>query len=361
MRILKQRVAILLAFLMAFSFVANIAPSSMSTAEAASQWDLSSEVFTSKNTNVLQIEVGTKNAYLGDFISAYNYQKGRYPRLSMLSGATYTSSNKKVLAVNKKTGICMAKKTGTSTVKVKFAGTTLKAKVKVVKKGALNKYRTSESVYINNKSKTVSYKKFEENAQAILKAYGKGLTGSNMFKVLKEIKKYSVYNVGKMGYRTDYYNSTTKTYWLSPVQTHAQAIQTATSEYASARYPFSTPSAYCFKLSSVSGSGKTVTAYLKKAVSKGQLLSIENRYVTSAKQVSNKNAQFPIYVRDMATQKNVKGTATVTCNSKKITIKTKSKLISGHTYELADEYKSIHPKEWIRYNTPASGYRFVAK
>ncbi len=360
MKILKQRVAILLAFLMTFSFVANIAPSSMSTVEAASQWYIYSNIFAATNPGTLQIEAGTKNAYLGDFIYTNNYKKGRYTRLSMLSGATYTSSNKKVLNVNKKTGICVAKKTGTSTVKIKFAGNTIKAKVKVVKKDTFNKYRTSVKAATNNKPKTVSYKKFEKNAEAILKAYGKKLTGSNMFRVLKEIKACPGY-VGTMGYEEDYSNSSTTIYWLSPAQTHAQAILTEIDDYASAHYPFSTSSAYCFKLSSVSGSSKTVTAYLKKAVSKGQMLSIERSHLSSAKQVSSKHARFPIYVRDMATQKNVKGTATITCNSKKITIKTKSKLISGHTYELADEYKSINPKGWIRYNTPVSGYRFVAK
>lgn len=358
MKILKQRVAVFLAFLMAFSFIASIAPSPMSTVEAASQKYFYSTVFTNnKNPNTLQVEVGTKDAFLSDFIWIDHYAKGSNSG-ALLSGITYSTSNKNILAVDKKTGACNAKKKGTVTVTAKYAGKTYKAKVKVVKKGALDTYRTFTTVYLNNnKTKNVLYKTYEKYATAVVKAYGKKLSGSNMFKVLKAIKA-SPYTIGSMGYCTMHDNNyKPTTYWLSPVQTHASAIVNRISSYTNERNPFSTYSTYCFHLDSISGSSKTVTAYFKNNVSKGQMLYLEYNYVTSAKQVSTKQAQFPITVKDLTTSKYIKATATVTLNSKKVTIKPKSKLVSGHTYKIYDEY----PHEWVSYNTPDSAYTFVAK
>jgi hypothetical protein len=354
MKMLKRRIAIFLCMLMAITTVTAYLPAAQETAEAKSwTYELGGSYngFSTEHTKLSQfseffvVEEGNNELYLRNAICGWRYTDGynnyEYFNGSELSGVKYVSKNKDILTVNEKTGKINAKKTGTALVKITWKKQTLYGAIKVISSSDMKTFKTANKTVI-------SY------AKKILKACGSKLTTAGALKAQKlrlqmwkessgdfvisqsvptpnDNGGYDYYD-GSMVYSMDAFNA----------QVKLQEVDS----YLGKRDPFTTTGKYRFKISSLSGSGKTVTATLSKAVTKDQMAGAQYDSWELSK-ISGSSYSFDIYLRDTKTNKFITATATIKTGSKKMTIKCKKSLKKDRKYEVMKwDYSDYGITDW---------------
>lgn len=348
MNLLKRRISILLCFLMVFTTVFVAAPT-----ETQAATESTSYYFYGPATSDWDITVykGASNIYAGDYVSAYKetyssntgWKSDYLGYLSLVSGVTYSSSNKKVATIDK-TGKITTKDTGTTTISVKYKGNTIKFDLVVVSKTKFYNQLQSYNQYSDYKTTASTA---DKSAKAFLKITGSNPTikDSNRYKLLTAYKNYNVYS----GYTSiSEYDSTTGTYTgayycYSPSSAHAYAIYSKISNYSYDYNPFiyATGTAKQLNVKSIKGSGKTVTITLKKAITADQIYGANYVFSWDSEVKSSKTYTFPIYVQDTKTGYKYYGIATMTQGSKTITIKLQNKsLTKGTKYKLLAQSRS---------------------
>lgn len=333
----KKHLSIFLCILLAFTTVFFASPQDT---KAASKITLSSFV-TSSTFNEICIAKGEKNFYAGDLVDAYrdypNYKY--YGFLSMLSGVTYKSSKSSVASINSKTGKINAKKTGTTTITIKYSGQEVKFKLKVINSKDLKK---KLPVYV-----TSDMSDLEECANIFLNQVGDitKITTANRYDILTA---YKIYDYKSSNGLTSIYESVSgsykHTYYLySPKAAHAYATCNALSQYSSVHSPFATSSSKCFKVKSISGKGNTnkIKVNLKNKVTEDQIFG-GNYYLSWESDIEKSGIYtFPIRVKNMKNNYYYYAIATVKKGSTTMTIETKNlKLKKGTNYKLIAQYGS---------------------
>jgi hypothetical protein len=361
--------------LMAITTVAAYLPAAQETAEAASwKYDLFGcyNGFSTSNTKLSQfteffvVEKGNKELYLRDVLLGDRYTDSKYEVLygNEMSGVKYVSKNTDILTVNEKTGKINAKNTGTALVKITWKKQTLYGAIKVISSSDMKAYRTA------NKN-VISY------AKKILKACGNKLTTAGALKAQK--LRLQMWNEEPSELIATQWDETTDangdSYYIGQSIVYSMDAFNAevklrdVSDYLETRNPFTTTGKYKFKISSLSGSGKTVTATLSKAVTAEQLAGAKYNYWDLSK-MDGKSFSFDVALRDTKTDEFITATATIKSGSKTVTIKTKKSLTKGRKYELMawdysdwgiDDWSSTDA-DWLRNDWIHTGkYTFTAK
>jgi hypothetical protein len=355
---------------MAITTVAAYLPGTQETAEAASGWSYGLDCnywgFSSENTKLSQfsdhfgVEKGNNEMYLLDVLNGYRAKDNKFESFegSELKGVKFESKNTDILTIDSKTGKINAKKTGTALVKITWNKATLYGAIEVISSSEMKTYRDEHKT-------ALSY------AKKILKACGSKLTTSGALKaqkirlqMLSEQEEGSYELIGSV-WDKDICKSVVYSMDALNAQTKINEVDT----YLGERNPFSTSGSYKFKISSLSGSDKTVTATLSKAVSKDQMAGAKYDSWELSK-MSGKSYTLAVALRDTKTNKFIDATATFTTGSKKVTIKCKSKLTKGRKYELMRNNYSDwgitdwtgSDSDWLRDDWIHNGtYTFTAK
>jgi hypothetical protein len=356
MKMLQKRVAIFLCMLMAITTVAAYLPGTQETAEAASKWSyrltgsyygfFSNPIDLEQNLIWFVVEEGNDELYLSDFLMAYKRSDSAYYGFtgSKISGAKYESENTDILTVDSETGKINAQMAGTAQVKITWKKQTLYGAIKVISSSDMEEYKTANKI-------TISY------AKKILKACGDELTATGalkaqklMFQRAEEATEGENWIAKRVDTWTDeesgYSRSICESIVYSMDAVNAKKKLTEVRTYLGERNPFATTGSYKFEISSLSGSGKTVTATLAKAVTKDQMAGAKFSSWDLSK-MSGKNYSFDIALRDTKTNKFIAGTATIKTGSKKVTIECKKSLKKGREYELmAKDYSNLNITDW---------------
>ena len=194
-----------------------------------------------------------------------------------------------------------------------------------------------------------------------MKAYGKGITAKNRYK-LASISKATdefVYDTA-MGTGFEYKDQS----WIYGVAdatyVHACVLNQKLMKYAANLNPLSTTSAKTFNIQKLSGKGSTVTATLKSKVTADQIYGLQYSKNWSTEVKETAKVDFPIYVQDVSTGHRYYAVATVKKGSDKMTIKLKNlTLKKGKPYRLKEDYYTYESeKNWL---TQSKAYKFKAK
>lgn len=321
MSYLKRRLAVFLSVLVAFTTIFFVVP--QEEVQAATAWIYMPGGYASE----VRVEKGAKDVYIGDYLTAYCEQDyTNYGLLSNNSGVKYSSSKKSVAAVDSSTGKLTAKKTGTTTISAKFKGRTYKFKLRVV--SSLKSVRESDDTYSEK----------DAAAKAFVKQYGSSkITTKNRYDKVKAYADYAGSGyAGGDGLKVIYESGKAAKCIYMPNEGRAVRLVEQLRNYNKTRNPFSTISSKCFKVKSISGSGKTITINLKKAVSAEQMFGANVAAVRYGQDnnIDAKKVIAEMYVRD-SNYKYYPATMTIEKGSKKLTIKLKdSKLKKGKKYYL---------------------------
>jgi hypothetical protein len=338
---LKKGLIAFLCMLVTIVSAAAYLPAAQETVEAKSNWDYGlygpwggfglESTDLSQCTSFLVVEKGCDYVNLQDIVRGFRYNNVTYEyeeyRFSDFSGAKYESKNTDILTVDAKTGKINAKKTGTALVKVTWKKQVLYGAVKVISSKDMAKYQDKS---INKKMDSYSAK--------IIQAYNKKLNTKNAVAVLKEYDKLQEVE----GYGFTYYDYNEKTgeeriVVFSSDSYKAGVIADKAIFYLQDRSPFVTKGSYAFKISKLSGSGKTVTATLSKAVTADQMAGAQYECSWSKpEQVGKKSMSFDVYLMDTKTKEFIAATVTIKTGSKKMTIQCDSSLTKGRKYELME-------------------------
>ena len=317
----KRRMAVFLSVLVAFTTIFFVVP--QEEVQAATAWIY----MPGGNASEVRVEKGAKDVYIGDYLTAYCEEDyTSYGLLSNNSGVKYSSSKKSVAAIDSSSGKLTAKKNGTTTISARFKGRTYKFKLKVV--SSLKSVRESDD----------TYSKKDAAAKAFVKQYGSSkITTKNRY---DKVKAYADYVGGGYeggdGIKVVYESGKAVKCLYMPNEGRAVRLMEQLRNYNKTRNPFSTASGKCFKVKSISGSNKTITINLKKAVSAEQMfganvVALQNN---PKNKVNSKKLTTSVRVRD-SKYKYYEGTMTIEKGSKKLTIKLKdSKLTKGKKYYL---------------------------
>lgn len=345
----KRRIAVFLSMLVMLTAVFGLVPAKSVEAATIStyvSWNGSGY----NEENAYQVKKGTKNLYMGDYVSV-SISKGNnytdYGYLSNNSGVTYTSANPSIVSVNQKTGQMTVKGLGLTTISIKFKGYSHTVYVKGMKD------------FSKQFKQNLSWQKSEGDkyAAAFVKAYGKGITTANRYKLLNIYKKAGYFS---SGYTTSY-SSVRECGIYDGTAGHAHALANNLYKYSREKMsPFATKSAKVFNIQKISGKGQQITVTLKSKVTADQIYGAqyEKNDDTDVKEVST--FQFPIYVKDMTSEHRYYAVATIKKGSKTMTIKTKNlKLKKGSKYCLMDT--KYYPTERDTWVTRSKLYKFTAK
>lgn len=332
----KRRLSVFLCLLFVIPGVLGAIPQAKLEVQAASKWKL---YFQSNN---FEMTKNTKGFYVGDYVVA---EYGRYPNntsgyLSMKKGASYKSSNPGVASINKTSGLVKPKKTGTTQITVSYKGVSKTCTLKIV---------SNLGVKIPKGMKSL-----EKKANALVKAFGKGITKSNRYQAVSANNQYKMLyeevqsKNDKTNKDTYFSEETGCVYKLHPdfafqvcmpalMSAHVRSY-TLDTYYVGARNPIGTGGGKFFKIKSASGKGRQVTANLEKKVSEDQIFGLKavvsGKYFDT-KIVKNNRAEFPLYIRDKETGHRYYAIATATKGSKKLSIKLQSgKLKKGGSYQI---------------------------
>ena len=356
MKMIKKRIAVFLCMLMAITTVAAYVPAAQETAQAASDWNYSlwgSYGFTSYYTKLselpdrLVVAKGTKDFYVRDILSGYKYNSVTYESVDYtgaeLKDVKYESKNPDIVSIDKKTGKINAKKKGTALIKVTWHGIKMYGAIKVVGASTMDSYKKENKDLISASKK-------------LIKIYDGKVTSKNaleLFKKKREMdeKGYYSYVASEYFYDESTYYSHSEYYIYSTDAFKVTVISNQIYSYFNNINPFSTKSSNCFKISSISGKGKDVTATLSKAVTDSQMTGAQYSYSWSDSSVlGKKSLTFDIYIRDTKTNDIISAKATIKTGSKDIKIKSDKSLTKGRKYELIqyewyDEY--YEAQNWI--------------
>ena len=340
---MKIRLAVFLSILLVLPTIVAALPMASTEALAAGNdvsmywnWDVASHP-------TIEVEAG-QQFYLGDYAILNIYgKKPWYGRVSLVK-ATYTSSKKAVATVNK-SGYFTAKKTGTTTVTVKYKGKKITTKIKVVPKGT---FATSENI-----------SGLQKKAEALSKQIPKKITTKNgfaLYKVVSDYQKYTdeVNDIGVEGFLKEavtvngnytYYKNTAQL--AVPQAGRYAALNAMLSNYGWENNPTGTKGAKLFKIKSVSATKSSIVIKLKKKIDTVQVLATRiNGYNLGNEELSgNTKAYAGVYVYDKKTHESFRCKAEVKKGSntlKLIPMKyspqkgewVKTTLKKGHTYVL---------------------------
>lgn len=354
MKMIQKRIAVFLCMVMTFMTVAAYMPMAQEKAEAASDWNYSlwgnygfSSYYTklSEMSDALVVAKVTKDFYVRDILSGYKTNSVTYESVAYsgaeLKDAKYESKNTDIVSIDKKTGKINAKKKGTALIKITWHGQKVFGAIKVVDASVMKKYQKE------NKDLIAASKK-------LIKIYDGKVTSKNaleLFKQKKEMdeKGYYQYVASEFFYDNDMYRNEYHMYSMDAFK--ANLISNQIYSYFDNINSFSTRSSNCFKISSISGKGKAITATLSKAVTESQMLGAQYQYSWSDSSVMGKKSlDFDIYIRDTKTNDVISAKATIKTGSKDINIKCNSSLKAGRKYELIqfewyDEY--YENQNWI--------------
>lgn len=364
MKMIKRRIAIFLCMLMAFTTVAAFAPVAQDSVQAKTKWIYSlwaNYTFNEETTKLseandfLVVEKGVKGFSISDLVYGYAFsEEGETIEYNgnNLTGVKYESKNPDIVAIDAKTGKITAKKTGTALIKVTWKGKKIAGAIKVVNASEMKKYQKENKELISLCKK-------------VNKAYAGKVTAKNATKLIKLFKEIgdntysefikSVYHDESNG------NYSIENYVYSMDTYKAMLVQTEFYEYTDSVSPFSTRSSNCFKIASITGKGRNITATLSKKVSQNKLTAAQySSYWMDESVLGKSSYTFDIYVRNTKTDDIMSAKATIKKNSKDIKIVCDESLKKGTKYELVlsewyDEwYESMN---WI--HTGAS--TFTAK
>lgn len=316
----KRRLAVFLAMVIAFTtvFIAIPQESAQAATKPTLYWSWGS------SASEVRIAKGAKDLYVGDYVTAYGNSK-YYGYLSMNSGVTYTSSKPAVASVGKKTGKLTAKKTGVTTITVKFKGKTIKQKVRVV------------SSLKSERSQFTNLSKQETAAQNFIKAYGDGkITTKNRYTILSKLGKFLEYGWNS-GIAFNYSDGKYICAIYSPICGRMMAVRAEFAEYAETKTPFATGGSKAFKVKSISATGKKVTITLKSKVDAEQMFGVAYQKTLSDGMYAGKkdtytNLRFSVYDSNY---NYISGVAVVKKGSDKIVITLDKKLTKGKKYTVS--------------------------
>lgn len=247
-------------------------------------WFINGDV--SKKTNIT-VEQGQK-FYIGDYTLITESElpleysnailEGWYLRkTATMVKASYFSSNKNVAVVNGK-GYLTAKKTGTSTIKIKYKGQAVTCKLKVVKAGSFGK--------------KAIVKKLEKASRKLAKAMSSEITEKNGYDLLREDSIFNDWNGGKVnknisidGFLMKKENDgIKKTEKLAvPLAGRAMTLYRQLEYFGDKKCPFSSLNSNALKTVSVKATPQKVTITLNRAVTKEDLLGVKIRWWSSWK------------------------------------------------------------------------------
>lgn len=339
----KKRLAVFLSILMVLPGILSVLPMTAQEVQAGNvymSWEFSSGQIYSNDKPTISVEAGQK-FYIGDYVYVSddtNYETGS---ASMVK-ASYRSSKPSIASVNSK-GYVTTKKTGKSTITVKFKGETIKCVLKVVKKGSFG-----------NKQAAKALRKEVSKLEAKIPSK---LTGKNGFALKAQRKAYS--SVVESWEDTTISGAITYDGFLKRetgklIVPQAGRFHTADRmlwNFANKNNPTSTRSAKVFQIASASASAATsqIKVTFKKAVTADQILALQI-YESSTNEKNGKStgsAYVSIY--DVKGKKWVYGIMDVKKGSKTGVIKNiefydvnagggmrKLKLKKGCTYELGE-------------------------
>jgi hypothetical protein len=337
--------------LMAISTVAAYLPAAQETAEASS-WsygfnsnyiyfsDESKDL--SEYTSMIVVEKGNTTLDLRDMLYGYRYNDSKWEEFTgtELDGIKFESKNTDILSVDSKTGKINAKKTGTALVKITWKKQSIYGVIKVLSKSDMKAYRTENK-------KAIAY------CKKITKAYGSKLTAKSALKVQKLVLQmyqddaYVFYDWKEESIGDDNYVEEMIIYSMDAFNAWKKVKKVWS--YLSDRSPFATSGSYKFKISSLSGSGKTVTATLSKAVTEDQMAGAQYNYIWGEEyeKMGKKSLDISVYLWDKKTNEVIPATATIKTGSKTIKIKCDSSLTKGRKYELLSyDYSDWGNDEW---------------
>ena len=185
----KKRIVVSFSIFFVMVFVLALLPQKTIEAKMGDRismgWFINGDV--GKKTNIT-VEQGQK-FYIGDYtlISEWDSNPLAEPwtlyETAAMVKASYSSSNKNVAVVNGK-GYLTAKKTGTSTIKIKYKGQAVTCKLKVVKAGSFGK--------------KAIVKKLEKASRKLAKAMSSEITEKNGYDLLREDSIFDDWNGGKV-------------------------------------------------------------------------------------------------------------------------------------------------------------------
>ena len=242
-------------------------------------WFINDDV--GKKTNIT-VEQGQK-FYIGDYtlISKWDSNPLAEPwtlyETAAMVKASYSSSNKNVAVVNGK-GYLTAKKTGTSTIKIKYKGQAVTCKLKVVKAGSFGK--------------KAIVKKLEKASRKLAKAMSSEITEKNGYDLLREYSIFEDWNGGKVnknisidGFLMKKENDGIKrTEKLAvPLAGRAMTLYRQLAYFGNIKCPFSSLNSNALKTVSVKATPQKVTVTLNRAVTKEDLLGVKIRWWSSWK------------------------------------------------------------------------------
>jgi len=187
---MKRRLSILLCFVMVFTSVFVVAPTKVQAADTTyALYD-----YFTDGTDVY-VYKGAKNFYAGDYYIARKSEDKSVPGhtiietttlgyLSQLKGVTYNSSKPSVATITK-AGLITPKKTGKTTITIKYKSLKRTFNLNVVSEK--NIYKKIGDYYKNTAAT------MEKSAKAFIKAVGSStkLTTKNRYKLLNATKDYN--------------------------------------------------------------------------------------------------------------------------------------------------------------------------
>ncbi len=280
-RTMKTRLAVFLSILLILPTILSALPMTSTSVSAAENVNMS-WVWQYANTKkeAIQVEVGQK-FYVGDYANV-NYSSKNdcgYAMASMVK-ASYASSKTSVATVNKD-GYMTTKKTGTTTITIKYKGQKLSAKFKIVPAGTFGNAEAIDGL--------------RKEADKLAKKIPSKITTKNGFSLCKLKADYENYlsevddaldvldNKGmlKEDVKTTYTsNGKTYTYTYKSVKNKIavpqagryQCLSTMLYGYGWKNSPTSTVPSKMMKVKSISATKNTITVKIKKKLTTAQIL-----------------------------------------------------------------------------------------
>lgn len=337
---LKIRLAVFLCVMMVLPSIVSILP--MMTQEVSAAQELYFDWYYDINEckdSFVEIEKGAK-FYVGDY--AYITDKDQAGCATLFTKAKYSSSKKGVASVNSK-GLLTAKKTGITTIKIKYKGKTISAKFKVVAKGSLSNGAEAKALQkaVNKMKASIPSKVTKGNALKTLKAQNTYSATAGTYSSAISVSGFLFEEVKDGSYT---YNKRSNKLAV-PQAGRYYYISSLLYQFSDKNSPTSTRSSKALKISSMSANTKQITVKIKNPITVEHILAanIENSYYN--KTPNKKSAAVYVSVYDKDTYETYTGLATLKKGAKVLNIKlTKSEWVDdvwttktvnlqkGHTY-----------------------------
>ncbi len=265
---LKMRLAVFLSILMVLPAVITILPTAATDVSASSSKPFLSWCWGDDDTySTIQIEKG-QSFYIGDYGHIYISQPSGLPVFGSFSmfQCSYSSSKKSVATVNRK-GLVSTKKTGTTTLTLKYSGQKLTVKLQVVAAGSFKK--------------PGSFSRQKKDAASLAKKTPSRITTKNGFSLIKQLRKYekaideratdSLY-IDSWGFLRENDQRTNKL--ILPDSSRTLTLNLMMMNYGIENSPTSTTSAKVMKIRSISATPDKVTIKIKKKLDASQILAV---------------------------------------------------------------------------------------